>query len=71
VAWRGRLYNEDQAPQWHTNGTLSGYKSKEYKGGGFNQLVFDDSTGQAADRAPTASSSARPKRQPNSKPAQR
>jgi type VI secretion system secreted protein VgrG len=42
----GRLYNEDQAPQWHTHGTLSGYKSKEYKGGGFNQLVFDDSTGQ-------------------------
>ena len=42
----GRLYNEDQAPQWHTDGKLSGYKSKEYKGSGFNQLVFDDTTGQ-------------------------
>jgi type VI secretion system secreted protein VgrG len=25
---------------------MSGYKSKEYKGQGFNQLVFDDTTGQ-------------------------
>nr|WP_314545399.1 type VI secretion system Vgr family protein [uncultured Massilia sp.] len=42
----GRLYNAEQAPQWHTDGRLSGYKSKEYKGAGFNQLVFDDTTGQ-------------------------
>jgi type VI secretion system secreted protein VgrG len=42
----GRLYNEDQAPQWHTDGRLSGYKSKEYKGSGFNQLVLDDTTAQ-------------------------
>jgi len=42
----GRLYNEDQLPQWHTNGRLSGYKSKEYKGNGFNQLVLDDTTNQ-------------------------
>lgn len=42
----GRLYNEDQAPQWHTDGRLSGYKSKEYKGSGFNQLVLDDTTTQ-------------------------
>ncbi|WP_254452058.1 type VI secretion system Vgr family protein [Duganella vulcania] len=42
----GRLYNEEQAPQWHTDGKLSGYKSKEYKGSGFNQLVLDDTTGQ-------------------------
>lgn len=42
----GRLYNEDQAPQWHTDGKLSGYKSKEYKGSGFNQLVLDDTTNQ-------------------------
>jgi len=42
----GRLYNEDQAPHWHTDGRLSGYKSKEYKGGGFNQLVLDDTTTQ-------------------------
>jgi type VI secretion system secreted protein VgrG len=42
----GRLYNEEQAPHWHTDGRLSGYKSKEYKGGGFNQLVLDDTTAQ-------------------------
>lgn len=42
----GRLYNEDQAPIWHTDGKLSGYKSKEYKGNGFNQLVLDDTTQQ-------------------------
>lgn len=42
----GRLYNEDQAPKWHTDGKLSGYKSKEYKGTGFNQLVLDDTTQQ-------------------------
>jgi type VI secretion system secreted protein VgrG len=42
----GRLYNEEQAPQWHTDGRLSGYKSKEFKGRGFNQLVLDDTTGQ-------------------------
>ncbi|NVM75488.1 type VI secretion system secreted protein VgrG [Duganella sp. SG902] len=42
----GRLYNEDQAPQWHTDGKLSGYKSKEYQGSGFNQLVLDDTTRQ-------------------------
>lgn len=40
----GRLYNEDQAPGWHTDGKLSGYKSKEYRGKGFNQLVLDDAT---------------------------
>ena len=42
----GRLYNEVQVPQWHTDGRLSGYKSKEYKGSGFNQLVLDDTTSQ-------------------------
>lgn len=42
----GRLYNEEQAPIWHTDGKLSGYKSKEYKGNGFNQLVLDDTTQQ-------------------------
>ncbi|MBQ5946154.1 type VI secretion system Vgr family protein [Massilia sp. ST3] len=42
----GRLYNEDQAPPWHTNGKLSGFKSKEHKGNGFNQLVLDDTTNQ-------------------------
>jgi len=42
----GRLYNEDQVPQWHTDGKLSGFKSKEFKGNGFNQLVLDDTTSQ-------------------------
>ncbi len=41
-----RLYNADQTPDWHTDGKLSGYKSKEYKGTGFNQLVMDDTSGQ-------------------------
>ena len=42
----GRLYNAHQPPAWHTDGKLSGYKSKEYRGQGFNQLVLDDTTGQ-------------------------
>ncbi len=42
----GRLFNGDKTPHWHTNGLLSGYKSKEYGGSGYNQLVLDDSTGQ-------------------------
>ena len=42
----GRLYNNDQVPQWHTDGWLSGFKSKECKGRGFNQVVFDDTTNQ-------------------------
>ena len=42
----GRIYNGEQTPDWHSDGRLSGYKSKEYKGGGFNQLVMDDNTEQ-------------------------
>lgn len=42
----GSLFNGQQTPQWHSNGLLSGYKSKEFQGTGFNQLVMDDSTGQ-------------------------
>ena len=42
----GRIYNGEQAPHWHSNGRLSGYKSKEYKGAGFNQLVMDDTSEQ-------------------------
>lgn len=41
-----RLYNSSAAPQWHSNGLLSGYRSKEYRGNGYNQLVMDDSTSQ-------------------------
>ena len=42
----GRIYNGEQNPQWHTDGRLSGYKSKEYKGAGYNQLVMYDNTSQ-------------------------
>ncbi|MFP5391008.1 MAG: type VI secretion system Vgr family protein [Gammaproteobacteria bacterium] len=42
----GRIYNGEQTPQWHTDGRLSGYRSKEYKGSGFNQLVMDDNSEQ-------------------------
>ncbi|MEX3973205.1 type VI secretion system Vgr family protein [Paraburkholderia caribensis] len=43
----GRVYNAAKSPQWHSNGILSGYRSKEYQGSGYNQLVFDDATGQS------------------------
>jgi type VI secretion system secreted protein VgrG len=42
----GKVYNGSTQPNWHSNGLLSGYKSKEYQGSGFNQMVMDDSTGQ-------------------------
>lgn len=41
-----RVYNGATKPQWHTNGLLSGYRSKEFSGAGYNQMVMDDSTGQ-------------------------
>lgn len=41
-----RVYNGAAKPQWHSNGLLSGYQSREYGGGGYNQYVMDDSTGQ-------------------------
>ncbi|CAM2342572.1 type VI secretion system Vgr family protein [Burkholderia vietnamiensis] len=41
-----RLYNGAAKPRWHSNGLLSGYRSKEYSGSGFNQLLMDDSTAQ-------------------------
>ncbi|MCP1121233.1 type VI secretion system Vgr family protein [Robbsia andropogonis] len=43
----GRVYNGSKTPNWHSNGLLSGFKSKEYGGSGYNQLVMDDSTGQS------------------------
>jgi type VI secretion system secreted protein VgrG len=42
----GRIYNGATQPNWHSNGILSGYKSKEYQGTGYNQMVMDDATGQ-------------------------
>ncbi|MGU7776108.1 type VI secretion system Vgr family protein [Burkholderia sp. MR1-5-21] len=41
-----RVYNGDVQPQWHSNGILSGYRSKEYSGSGYNEMVLDDATGQ-------------------------
>ncbi|WP_186125314.1 type VI secretion system Vgr family protein [Burkholderia gladioli] len=41
-----RVYNGAATPQWHSNGLLSGFRSKEFSGSGFNQMVMDDSTGQ-------------------------
>ncbi|MDR6386138.1 type VI secretion system Vgr family protein [Paraburkholderia caribensis] len=41
-----RVYNGAAKPQWHSNGLLSGYRSKEYGGSGYNQFVMDDATGQ-------------------------
>ncbi|MDR6410765.1 UNVERIFIED_ORG: type VI secretion system secreted protein VgrG [Burkholderia sp. 1595] len=42
----GRVYNGAKTPDWHSNGILSGYKSKEFQGSGYNQMVMDDATGQ-------------------------
>ncbi len=41
-----RVYNGKVKPQWHSNGILSGHRSKEYSGSGYNQMVMDDATGQ-------------------------
>jgi uncharacterized protein involved in type VI secretion and phage assembly len=41
-----RVYNGRVQPQWHSNGILSGYRSKEYSGTGYNEMVLDDATGQ-------------------------
>lgn len=42
----GRVYNGEQQPEWHSNGLLSGFKTKTYQGSRFNELVFDDATSQ-------------------------
>ncbi|AOI69315.1 type VI secretion system Vgr family protein [Burkholderia ubonensis] len=41
-----RIYNGAVKPQWHSNGIMSGHRSKEYAGAGFNEMVLDDATGQ-------------------------
>ncbi|PCE24051.1 type VI secretion protein [Paraburkholderia acidicola] len=41
-----RVYNGAATPQWHSNALLSGFRSKEFSGSGFNQMVMDDATGQ-------------------------
>lgn len=49
----GQVYGED-LPAWHSHGLMSGYRSKELRGNGYNQLLMDDATGQL--RAQLASS---------------
>ena len=51
----GQVYGEDQ-PAWHSHGVMSGYRSKELQGNGYNHLLMDDATGQL--RTQLASSSA-------------
>ncbi|MBN3725183.1 type VI secretion system Vgr family protein [Burkholderia sp. Ac-20379] len=41
-----RVYNGKVQPQWHSDGIVSGYRTKEYGGSGYNQIVLDDATGQ-------------------------
>ncbi|CAI8936027.1 type VI secretion system secreted protein VgrG [Pseudomonas sp. IT-P74] len=41
----GQVYGGHK-PAWHSSGLMSGYKSQEIKGLGYNQWVMDDSTGQ-------------------------
>ncbi|MCR4471380.1 type VI secretion system Vgr family protein [Burkholderia sp. SCN-KJ] len=41
-----RLHGGATMPVWHTHGLLSGFRSREYGGDGFNQLVMDDASGQ-------------------------
>ncbi|QGZ61165.1 type VI secretion system Vgr family protein [Paraburkholderia acidisoli] len=53
----GKVYNSATKPNWHSNGLLSGYRSREYQGSGFNQMVMDDATGQ--NRVQFSSSSTR------------
>lgn len=41
----GQLHGS-HPPQWHSTGLMSGIKSREIGGRGYNQLVMDDATGQ-------------------------
>ncbi|WP_347467757.1 type VI secretion system Vgr family protein [Burkholderia stagnalis] len=41
-----RVYNGAVKPQWHSNGIMSGYRSKEFSGAGYNEMVLDDATAQ-------------------------
>ena len=49
----GRVYNGERTPLWHSNGLLSGFHTQNYRGGGYNELVFDDATGQSRVRLGT------------------
>ena len=49
----GRVYNGERTPLWHSNGLLSGFHTQNYRGSGYNELVFDDATGQSRIRLGT------------------
>lgn len=50
----GRVYNGDRSPLWHSNGLLSGFHNKNYRGHGHNELVFDNATNQSRVRLGTS-----------------
>lgn len=41
-----RVYNGKIRPQWHGNGILSGHRSKEHGGSGYNEMVFTTRRGR-------------------------
>ncbi|MFX1764694.1 type VI secretion system Vgr family protein [Paraburkholderia sp. A1RI-2L] len=41
-----RLHGGETMPVWNTHGLLSGFRSREYGGDGYNQMVMDDASGQ-------------------------
>ena len=49
----GRVYNGERQPLWHGNGLLSGFHTQNYRGDGYNELVFDDATDQSRIRLGT------------------
>lgn len=53
----GRVYNGERTPLWHSNGLLSGFHTQNYRGGGHNELVFDDATAQSRIRLGTSQQS--------------
>ena len=53
-----RLHTGTTQPPWHSNGILSGLRSREYGGRGYNQLVLDDATGQVGARLASSSAGA-------------
>ena len=52
-AWHGGAPGELSQGGQRNAAALSGYKSKEFGGSGYNQLVFDDSDGQLRVQLPS------------------
>ena len=49
----GRVYNGERQPLWHSNGLFSGFHTQNYRGSGYNELLFDDATDQSRIRLGT------------------